>query len=204
MTRVTRPKKRRDQLIAWAERDPSVLLLWEDECWFSRFAQPRLKVWGQLTLQQRLLLPPTPYKALSYYGVKRHDGGQVYLYPCLKRPHSDETVQFLHWLTLNAELMHKRVIVVIWDNARWHTARKVKRWIRRYNHQVKGTSKPRLLVWALPKRSPWLNPIEPHWLHAKRKVCEPTSADLSPQLLQHRVFAALKARFIAFLSQPVL
>jgi hypothetical protein len=25
----------------------------------------------------------------------------------------------------------------------------------------------------LPKKSPWLNPIEPMWIHGKRKVVEP-------------------------------
>jgi hypothetical protein len=40
--------------------------VWEDECWFSRFAQPRLKGWGEMSLEQRLVLPQTPDKALSY------------------------------------------------------------------------------------------------------------------------------------------
>ena len=199
-----RLKKRRDRFIAWAERDPSVLLLWEDECWFSRFAQPRLKAWGQLTLYQRMVLPRTPDKALSYYGVKRHGGGQVYLYPCLRRPHSDETIQFLHWIVLNAALLHKRVVIVVWDNASWHLSRKVNRWIRHYNQQAKVQGKPRLIVCPLPKRSPWLNPIEPHWLHTKRKICQPSDADLSPHRLHQRVFAVLNARFVAFLSQPLL
>ena len=204
MIRARRLKKRRDRFIIWPQRDPSVRLLWEDEGWFSRFAQPRLGGWGQLTLQPRMRLPRSPDKALSYYGVKRHDDGQVYLDPCFKRPHSDETIQFLHGIVLNATLLRKRVVIVIWDNASWHLARKVKRWIRRYNQQAKALGKPRLIVWALPKRSPWLNPMEPHWLHAKRKVCEPTNADLSPHRLQQPVFATLNARFIGFLSQPLL
>lgn len=54
-----------------------MLLLWEDKCWFSRLAQPRLNTWGHLSLQQRLVLPHSPDKALSYDGVKRHDDGQV-------------------------------------------------------------------------------------------------------------------------------
>ena len=189
----------------WANRQPkAVWLLWEDECWFSRFAQPRLNAWGGLTLAERMLLPQTPDKALSYYGVKRHDTGQVFLYPCWQRPNSDETVQFLHWIVIEAARAGIQVVLLIWDNASWHRGRKVKRWIRRYNQQAKQQAKPRLLVCALPKRSPWLNPIEPHWLHAKKRVCEPSTADLTRHQLQHRVFRALDARFIASLSQPLL
>jgi hypothetical protein len=58
-------------------------------------------------------------------------------------------------------------------------------------------------VWALPKRSPWLNPIEPHWLHAKKRVCQPADVDLTPHQLQQRVFRALNAQFIASLSHYV-
>ena len=94
----------------------------------------------------------------------------------------DETVQFLRWLV----------------------ARKVKRWIRRSNLEAKHTGRPRLLVWALPKRSPWLTPIELHWMHAKKRICEPSNNDLTPHQLRRRVFHALSAKFVAALSQPHL
>jgi transposase len=180
------------------------MLLWEDECWFSRFAQPHLQAWGEVTLAERMVLPNTPEKALSYYGVKRHDTGRIFLYPCWRRPNSDETIQFLQWIVLEAARALKKAVLVIWDNASWHKGRKVRQWLRRYNRQAKAEGKPRLLVWALPKRSPWLNPIEPHWLHAKKRVCEPSANELTPRQLQHRVFHALNARFIASLSQRVL
>jgi hypothetical protein len=31
----------------------------------------------------------------------------------------------------------------------------------------------RILVCPLPTKSPWLNPIEPNWVHGKRAVVEP-------------------------------
>lgn len=136
----------------WAEREEQVLLVWEDECWFSRFAQPRLKGWGELRLEQRMVLPRTPNKALSYYGIKRHDSGQIYLYPCWQRPNSDETIQFLRWIVLGAAALGKKVVIVIWDHASWHVARKVNRWIRRYNQHAKSQGQPHLIVWTLPKR----------------------------------------------------
>jgi hypothetical protein len=41
------------------------------------------------------------------------------------------------------------------------------------NQGVKRSGKPRLVVWGLPKRSPWLNPIELHWFHAKKAYANP-------------------------------
>lgn len=46
----------------------------------------------------------------------------------------------------------------------------------------------RLVVCALPVKSPWLNPIEPKWLHAKRKVVEPARL-LNLTELTTRVYA---------------
>ena len=31
----------------------------------------------------------------------------------------------------------------------------------------------RIVTRLLPKKSPWLNAIEPKWIHGKRKVVEP-------------------------------
>ena len=150
-----------------------------------------------------MVLPRAPDKALSYYGVKRHDTGAIYLYHCWQRPNSDETLQFLHWWVAGAATLRRKVVLVIWDNASWHVGRKVKRWIRRHNLVAKHMGKPRLLVWTLPKCSPWLNPIEPHWLHVKKRICQPPNDDLSPHQLRQCVFRALDARFVAALSQPV-
>jgi DDE superfamily endonuclease len=47
----------------------------------------------------------------------------------------------------------------------------------------------RIVVCFLPKKSPWLNPIEPMWLHAKRKVVEPDGL-LSADELADRVCGA--------------
>ena len=31
----------------------------------------------------------------------------------------------------------------------------------------------RIIVCPLPTKSPWLNPIEPKWMHGKKRVIEP-------------------------------
>ncbi len=41
----------------------------------------------------------------------------------------------------------------------------------------------------LPTKSPWLNPIEPHWVHAKRRIIEPARV-LTAAELEARVYAA--------------
>jgi hypothetical protein len=68
----------------------------------------------------------------------------------------------------------KKVLLLIWDNASWHVSREVRRWLGRHNRCVKESeSGVRIVSCLLPKQSPWLNAIEPKWIHGKRKVVEP-------------------------------
>jgi hypothetical protein len=55
---------------------------------------------------------------------------------------------------------------------------------------VKATGRGcRLLVCRLPTRSPWLNSIEPKWVHGKRAVVEPerklAAAELKQRLCEY-------------------
>lgn len=44
----------------------------------------------------------------------------------------------------------------------------------KYNRHVKNSAGGvRIVICLLPKQSPWLNAIEPKWVHGKRKVVEP-------------------------------
>jgi transposase len=78
--------------------------------------------------------------------------------------------QQLETLLAQAQAAGKRVLVVIWDNASWHTAQALRRWYYRYNQSAKRTGQVRLLLVALPSRSPWLNPLEPVFGQAKRHI----------------------------------
>ena len=50
----------------------------------------------------------------------------------------------------------------------------MREWIERHNWGVKGSGRGvRILPCLLPKKSPWLNPIEPKWGHGKRRGAEP-------------------------------
>jgi len=53
----------------------------------------------------------------------------------------------------------------------------------------------------LPVKSPWLNPIEPKWLHGKKRVAEPARL-LSARELADRVCAAYDCPHEPHLIQP--
>lgn len=104
------------------------------------------------------------------------------------QPSSLQMWLFIIGLLALARAQGKRVLVVIWDNASWHKSRDLRTWIRTYNQAAKAMEQPRLLTHLLPVKSPWLNPIEPHWVHAKRDVCEP-DGKLTPTELRRRLCA---------------
>jgi hypothetical protein len=96
------------------------------------------------------------------------------------------TTQFLGWSCGVLEAEGKRVLVLVWDNAAWHVSREVRTWIKEHNRAVKQSGKGvRILVCRLPTKSPWLNAIEPKWVHGKKQVVEPHG-----KAERHRIEAA--------------
>lgn len=123
---------------------------------------------------------------MACFGAVRQDTEKVYLSFCVGQPSSEPMWAFIIHLLAVARAENKRVVVIIWDNASWHLSKRIRRWIRDYNRAAKAVDEPRLLVHGLPSKSPWLNPIEPRWVHAKRAVCEP-DGDLRPVELRRRI-----------------
>lgn len=80
---------------------------------------------------------------------------------------SDETIA--HLAQLVACYHKKRYLVVIWDNASWHTSQKIRHWLAAHNQQAAGQGLPRLFVYCLPTYSPWLNPTEAVFTQNKRR-----------------------------------
>lgn len=169
-----------------------------DEVWWSRLAQPQLHTWtlpGQelrLVEKQRAQGDHTP-SALACYGAlfreSVHLADQVWVRFASGQPVSALTTQFLAWCCTKLATLGVRVWVLIWDNATWHTSKQVRAWIRSQNQQVKQTgSGVRILPCYLPTKSPWLNPIEPKWIHGKRAVLEPARV-LTADELEARVYA---------------
>jgi hypothetical protein len=90
------------------------------------------------------------------------------------------------------------VLLLIWDNASWHTSKEVRRWLGSHNRRVKdGGEGVRIVSCLLPKQSPWLNAIEPKWVHGKRKVVEPDGLlgayELADRVLPNLGLSALRA-----------
>jgi transposase len=192
---------------------PDWVLGFEDETWWSRFEQPKLSAWAQEDQPLRLIeqvkaSTDLEAKALACYGLlvrmsgAEPDAEQVWLRFVDGRPLSALTIAFLDWLCTQARSLGKRVLALIWDNASWHLSQAVRQWVRQHNQHVKRDGQGvRLLVCPLPVKSPWLNPIEPKWLHAKRRILEPDRT-LSMHELIERICATFDCTYEAHLSIP--
>lgn len=138
---------------------------------------------------------PDP-KAFACYGVLWQHGSaddpirkKISLRFISGRPVSAVTTLFLEWICTGLQAIGKTSWLLIWDNASWHVSKMVRTWIREHNHQVKTEGKGvRILPFFLPTKSPWLNPIEPKWVHAKKAVVEPDGL-LSAKQLTERICA---------------
>jgi transposase len=171
--------------MAYASPRPDWAIGFVDQVWWSRFALPRLSAWQNQGHPIRLVEQswkkddPDP-KALACYGVLWQEGtlqepvrDQMWLRFVTGRPVSAMSIAFLTWCCHRLAAQGKRHFFLIWDNAPWHVSKAVRSFIRQHNAQVKQTGRGvRILPLLLPKQSPWLNPIEPKWVHGKRNVVE--------------------------------
>ena len=144
--------------------------------WWSRLAHPDLHAWGEQPLR---LVPrgagaddPDP-KALACYGLLRRDTGGMMLRFVDGRPVSHVTTAFLAWACARLAAEGKTALLLVWDNASWHVSKEVRTWVRTHNRRAGAAGGVRIVVCQLPTRAPWLNPIEPKWVHGKRAVAEP-------------------------------
>jgi Cation transporter/ATPase, N-terminus/DDE superfamily endonuclease len=113
-------------------------------------------------------------KAISCYELYLPEIDQTWLRFVDGRPVSSITTQFLQWSCEKLQAAGKKVLLLIWDNASWHISKEVRRWLGQHNRRVKNSGcGVRIISCLLPKQSPWLNAIEPKWVHGKRKVVEP-------------------------------
>jgi transposase len=172
----TNEKRRRDRLMRVAQANPDWAVGFCDECWWSRVALPTFSSWSEEGKPHRMIQrsvakdDPEP-KAVSCYGLYLPELDDTWLRFVDGRPVSSITTQFLWWCSEKLEAAGKKVLVLIWDNASWHISRQVRRWLGKHNQEVKRSGcGVRIVSCLLPKQSPWLNAIEPKWVHGKRKV----------------------------------
>jgi transposase len=201
-------------LIRLLAKHPEWALGFEDETWWSRLARPNLFAWAPddkpLRLVEQSICKDDPdSKALAAYGLllrlAQSDGSvkeEVWLRFVDGRPISAVTTQFLEWVCERLEVLGKQALLMPWDNAPWHVSKVVRLWIREHNRKVKRDGKGvRIVACYLPIKSPWLNPIEPRWVHAKRNVVEPDRL-LSARELADRVCAHFRCPHDNHLSIP--
>jgi DDE superfamily endonuclease len=186
--------------MALAAQRPDWAVGFADETWWSRVAHPALHTWAEeeplrMLEQARPKDDPDP-KALACYGllVRRPTAAPPTAEPLWLRfvdgrPVSPLTTQFLAWCGARLAAQGVSALLLVWDNAAWHVSQEVWRWIRDHNQRAHRDGGVRLIPCRLPTKSPWLNPIEPHWVHGKRRVAEPARL-LTAAELEHRVCAA--------------
>jgi hypothetical protein len=184
-------------LIALAETRPGWAVGYADETWWSRVARPALHTWADgtpLRLVEKTVAKDDPDpQALACYGLLVRPGRgapeDVWLRFGDDRPASPLTTAFLAWCGDRLAAMCVTTLVLIWDNAGWHVSKAVRRWVRDHNQRAHREGGVRIVPCFLPTKSPWLNPIEPKWVHAKRRVAEPARL-LTAAELEDRVYAA--------------
>ncbi len=186
----------------------------QDETWWSRTARPALHAWTPDDEPLRLIEQtvsdddPDP-PALACYGLLVRDAAaseQTWLRFVEGRPRSVVTIPFLDWCCAKLDAQGKTALLLVWDNASWHISHAVRNWIHVHNRQVKQDRKGvRILPCPLPSKSPWRGtlrvPIEPKWIHTKRKIVEPARL-LTARELEDRVCAALRCPHEDHLAIP--
>lgn len=126
-----------------------------------------------------------PNQALALYGALELPDKQIVVRWSDVQPSTQPTWEFLEHLV--ARHRGKRWLMVIWDNASFHRSQGLRERIRQHNRNAERQGLPRIVPYALPVGAPWLNPIEPHWLWAKRFVYK-VEHPLTPELLRERVY----------------
>jgi hypothetical protein len=156
-----------------------------------------LHAWGDADHPPRQLARAVPEddpdpKALACYGLllRTAEADRMLLRFVDGRPLSALTTRFLGWCCDRLQAAGTTALLLVWDNAKWHVSKEVRAWVRAHNAAVRqaGTG-VRVVVCRLPSKSPWLNPIEPKWLHGKRRVADPARLLTAPELA-NRVCAA--------------
>ena len=107
------------------------------------------------------------------------------------RPISQVTQDYLAWVSEQLAAQGGKVLVLICDNASWHRSKAVRAWLREHNQaarhaQQQGQPAVRIMPCWLPSKRPWLNNIEPKWMHGKKAIVEP-ERKLTSDEVQERV-----------------
>lgn len=134
--------------------DNTVVLI-EDETIFKRLP-PLRGMWTRCGQQSRVLTPPQNDDFCLYGTLELHTG--EWTQARFNKANSEATITFLEQLN---ERYLAQPILLIWDQASYHTSQRVETWLEEH---------PRFTVLLLPARSPQLNPVEAIWRLLKDRV----------------------------------
>ena len=188
-----------------ATTHPDLVLGFEDEVWWSREAQPQMHAWSDdkpVPLVDKTVPAKDPESTAMACDGRYVPTANPMLWRFVRgRPVSAVTCAVLAWLAMYFTAQGKRALVRIWDKASWPLSQTVQEWINAHHRQAKHEGGWRLRVCRLPTKSPWLNPIEPKWVHGKRAVVEPTRVLSMAELIQ-RVCASYQCELTDPIAQP--
>ena len=148
----------------------------QDETKF-RTLPPLRQMWMQKGQQVRIPTPKVNEKFYSYGAINLENGDWFDAF--FDKVNSDSTILYLKsFLEFHPNTSH----IFIWDQARYHTSKKVAQWIG---------EQERLSVLLLPKYAAELNPVESIWRIVKQRV----AANLT------RLVDALKEAYLVFFEE---
>lgn len=148
-------RKRLEAIVEAVSRaGPDASVLVEDETTIKRF--PPLRRQWQPVGEQRPVMVPTSNDDFTLYGTLDLTSGSTHA-RAYDKGRSDYTIQYLESL-LEATTGE---VLLIWDQAKWHTSKKVRKWLDKHD---------RIETHLLPVRSPDANPMEDLWRELKEQV----------------------------------
>ncbi len=190
-------KKARARLLRLAASHPEGALGCEDETGGRRVAPPARPAWTPAQPPLRVGAPPVPPTApdptaLACEGLRVQERppqgvshAPVWLRCVAERPRRALTVVFLTWVCAQVTAWGKTALRVGGEKASWHRSQAVRQWLRAHHQHVKREGQGlRIVRCPLPSTSPWLNPLEAHWVPGKRAVVAPTRLLTAAELVE--------------------
>jgi transposase len=130
---------------------------------------PLRRMWMRLGQQLRVPTPKQNDDVWLYGALDLHTGHCFHSF--CDKGNSEATITYLEQVLAHHP---EQSILLIWDQARYHTSRKVEAWL---------ATQPRLTTMLLPKYAAELNPVESIWRQLKDQVAANLTRSL--EAIQH-------------------
>ena len=176
-------EKRQDEIVKG-----EVIVFTEDECH---------ALWGDTTghiwcrENERTEVPIENAKERqTYYGVMNLYNQEFTISP-FKKGDSENTIEFLKYLRA---LNKGKKIIIIWDNASYHTSKKIRAYLEQVNQGLEEKDWKITCLFFAPN-APDQNPVEDAWLQGKNF--------LRRHFFENKTFNQVKRSFFNFLNKRI-